>query len=498
MNEARRTRESNPDKGAAHGGSNAFGIERTAAVTGKGRAHRRRIAVGLAGAAAALALTVGGTAGLSAAAAATSEHVKTSAARSIPFSGAAVDGGNSPDIIPGGGNSAGGGTLSPGSGANTPGNGSQGGTQGGSGGGTDQGGNGIDGTMPDPGSGPSSGSSSGSGQTDATPASADESTGVVLIDTKLGYEHAEAAGTGVVLSKDGLVLTNNHVIADSTQISVTDATSGKTYEASVVGSDSAKDVAVLKLKDATDLQPATIDKDTASVGDDVTAVGNAGGGGQLQAADGEVTDLGASVTTTAQGTEDSESLNGMIQVDADIVAGDSGGALLDADGEVVGINTAASSGSAQITGFAIPIETALDTADAIIDGKQTSTTTLGYPAFLGIGVEQTGQGAASQNGEANDGANSGGASDGATSGSGSVGQNGAVVAGTYEDTPAAEAGLEAGDTITSIDSTTISGPQQLTEAIADHRPGDTVTVTWTDGSGAAHTAKVTLTEGPAA
>ena len=192
-----------------------------------------------------------------------------------------------------------------------------------------------------------------------------------------------------MLSKDGLILTNNHVIADSTKIAVTVATTGKTYEASVVGSDSAHDVAVLRLKDATDLTPAAVDDETVQVGDDITAVGNSEGGGQLQAADGTVTDLGASVTTTAQGTEDSETLDGMIQVQADIVSGDSGGALLDDEGEVVGMNTAASSGTPVVTGYAIPIDSALTTAESIIAGQQTSTNTLGYPAFLGIGVGRT-------------------------------------------------------------------------------------------------------------
>src|SRR5699024_12600636 len=81
----------------------------------------------------------------------------------------------------------------------------------------------------------------------------------------------------------------------------------------------------------------------------------------------------------------------MIEVQADIVSGDSGRALLDDEGEVVGMDTAASSGTAVVTGFAIPIETALTTAESIIDGEQTSTNTLGYPAFPGIGVSQSGQ-----------------------------------------------------------------------------------------------------------
>lgn len=428
----------------------------------------RRLAMAVTAAAAALALTVGTAASLPAVAA---SHASTIAASqsAIPFTGQPTDPGQSGGQASGPGQGNGG---QDGSNGITPGNG------------TAPGGNAQ---SPDTGQG-----SDGSSQQDASPASTEESTGVVLIDTQLGYENAEAAGTGIVLSKDGLVLTNNHVIADSTKISVTVATTGKTYEASVVGSDSTEDVAVLQLKGASDLQPATVDDDSVTVGDDVTAVGNSEGQGQLQAADGTVTDLGASVTTTAQGSEDSETLNNMIQVQADIVSGDSGGALLDDEGEVVGMNTAASSGSATVTGFAIPIESALSTAESIIDGEQTSTNTLGYPAFLGIGVQQDSQsGQSSQSGQAGQ--------SGQPSQSGSASQaEGAVVAGVYENTPAAEAGLTAGDTITRIGSTQITDGTGLSEAISEHKPGDTVSLSWTDADGQTHTAEVTLTEGPAA
>jgi S1-C subfamily serine protease len=450
MNESRRTRSAHTVTGAGHNGENAFGTETTAAAVARSRPRRRRLALAVTGAAAALALTVGSAAGPSAAAA---THARTiadgTAQSSIPFTGQPTD--------PSQGGTNGGGTM--------PGQGN-GGTQ-----------------SPDTGQGAGS-----STQQDATPASAKESTGVVLIDTQLGYENAEAAGTGMVLSKDGLVLTNNHVIADSTKIAVTVATTGKTYEASLVGSDSSKDVAVLNLKDASNLQTATIDDDAVSVGDDITAVGNSEGGGQLQAADGTVTDLGASVTTPAQGTEDSETLGGMIQVQADIVSGDSGGALLDDEGEVVGMNTAASTGSATVTGFAIPIESALSTAESIIDGDQTSTNTLGYPAFLGIGVGQSDE--SGQSGQQEQSGQQGQY--------GSASQtDGAIVAGVYEDTPAAEVGLSDGDTITAIGSTRITDGTALSEAISEHKPGDTVSVTWTDTEGQSHTAEVTLAEGPA-
>jgi S1-C subfamily serine protease len=417
---------------------------RTRTTTSHQSARPRRTILAATGAATALALTVGGLAGLPAQARtqATAPTAGVRAEAATPFTGHP----SSPNGSFGNGESS-----SPADGAGTPSSGA---------------------TVPEE-------------QTEATPADEQEATGVVLIDTQLGFEKAEAAGTGIVLSKDGLVLTNNHVIADSTKIAVTVATTGKTYTANVVGSDSTEDVAVLQLEDAEDLQTATIDDDTVDVGDDVTAVGNSEGGGRLMAAEGTVTDLGASVTTTAKGTEDSETLDGMIEVQTDIVSGDSGGALLDDEGEVVGMDTAASSGTAVVTGFAIPIETALTTAESIIDGEQTSTNTLGYPAFLGIGVSQSGQsGQPGQSGQSGQ--------------PGAAATEGAVVAGVYEDTPAAEAGLAAGDTITAIGSTPITDGNSLSEAISDHEPGDTVSLTWTDTTGDNHTAEVTLTQGPAA
>src|SRR5699024_12585499 len=130
---------------------------------------------------------------------------------------------------------------------------------------------------------------------------------------------------------------------------------------------------------------------TVDVGDVVTVVGNSRGSGLLMAAEVTFTDLGASVTTTAKGTEDLDTLDVMIQAQAGIVSGDSGGALLDDEGEVVGMDTAASSGTAVDTGFAIPIETALTTAESIIDGEETSTNTSESPPLLGLGVSACGQ-----------------------------------------------------------------------------------------------------------
>jgi S1-C subfamily serine protease len=194
----------------------------------------------------------------------------------------------------------------------------------------------------------------------ATEATADQLVGVVDITTVLGYENAQAAGTGMVLTSDGEVLTNNHVVEGATSITVSALSTGKTYEATVVGTDPTDDVAVLQLADASGLDTVQIDDDTLAVGDEVTAVGNAGGtAGSTSAAAGAVTALNQAITATDDNGQDATQLTGLIQIAADVVAGDSGGPLYDAEGEVVGMDTAAASTGGQA--YAIPITTALST-----------------------------------------------------------------------------------------------------------------------------------------
>ncbi|MGO1770778.1 MAG: S1C family serine protease [Microbacterium sp.] len=296
-------------------------------------------------------------------------------------------------------------------------------------------------------------------------ADADEATGVVLIDTDLAYAGAEGAGTGMVLSSDGLILTNNHVVEGATEIQVTVASTGETYTASLVGTDAEDDVAVLQLEGASGLDTVTIDEDDEAVGDAVTAVGNADGDGMLMAADGEITDLESTVTTQASGVVDAESLDGMIELSADVVSGDSGGALLDDEGEVIGMTTAASSGSPVVTAYAIPIEDALAIAEQITSGDESDGVTIGYPAFLGIYTAD--------------------------------GASGATIAGVLEGTPAADAGLTQGDTVTAVDGAAVASAEELTTVLEGYDPGDTVALTYTDASGASQSASVTLTEGAA-
>jgi S1-C subfamily serine protease len=311
----------------------------------------------------------------------------------------------------------------------------------------------------------------GSGSTGSngtgTTATAAQQVGVVTIVSTLGYQSGEAAGTGIVLTSNGEILTNNHVIDGSTSLRVTVESTGKTYTASVVGTDATDDIAVLQLKGASGLTTARLATSAAALGDSVTAVGNAGGTGTLSAASGTVTDLAQSITTQAEGASASESLTGLIQTNADVVSGDSGGPLENSAGQVVGIDTAASAGTSDVTGYAIPISTAVRIAGEITAGSTSSDITLGLPAFLGVQV-------------------SGGAT-----------VQGAGVAQALPGTPAASAGLQAGDVITAVNGRTVDSPSALTALLHSSSPGDAVSVTYTDTSGSSHTVHVTLIAGPA-
>lgn len=305
------------------------------------------------------------------------------------------------------------------------------------------------------------------GTRDATAA---EEAGLVYINTTVDYGSGQAAGTGMILTSDGEILTNHHVVEGATAITVQVVSTGKTYRAAVVGYDSAHDVAVLQLANASGL--TTIKPDTANdvqVGDQVTGVGNANGdGGAASAAAGTVSALNRSITVQSESGGASERLSGLIQVSADIIAGDSGGALYDSDGEVIGMNTAASSGSANVTGYAVPIAQALTIAEQIGNGDESSTVHIGSTGFLGVQMAQSAPGEAGR----------------------------ALVAGTVDGSPAESAGITQGSAITAFDGSSITSAAQLAEAVAALDAGESVNVAWTDPSGTAHTATVRLVAGP--
>jgi S1-C subfamily serine protease len=191
---------------------------------------------------------------------------------------------------------------------------------------------------------------------DTSEATSEESTGLVTITTEIQYGQGEAAGTGMVIRSDGIVVTNHHVVEGATAIRVTVVNTGRTYTAEVLGYDATRDIAVLKLSGASGLAAVDTDSSGVSLGEDVTAVGDAGGdGGSLTAASGTVTDLRKAITVSDEQTGRPHRLRNLVEIDADIIPGDSGGALLDSEGAVVGMNVAASSGTANITGYVIPV-----------------------------------------------------------------------------------------------------------------------------------------------
>jgi len=313
-------------------------------------------------------------------------------------------------------------------------------------------------------------------------------TGVVVIETNLGYQSAAAAGTGMVLRSSGLVLTNNHVIAGATTVKVVVPGTGRTYAARVLGYDKRGDVALIQARGASNLKTiSTGDASKLSVGERVTAVGNAGGTGRLTSARGTVTGLNRAIMASDDNGGDAERLTGLIETNAGIRAGDSGGPLLDSGGRVVGMDTAASASSdspfaSQVSsdGYAIPIGKALAVASLIESGRASSTVHLGGTAFLGVEVE------AASSDPYGDGY-----------GYGSQTTSGALIADVVSGGPADAAGLTAGDVITAIDGRTISSPAAVTTVILAKKPGATVTVTYVDQDGYSASAKVRLGSGPA-
>lgn len=292
---------------------------------------------------------------------------------------------------------------------------------------------------------------------------------VVNISTKFGYNSAVGAGTGIVIDPGGVVLTNNHVIAGATDISAFDVGNGKTYGVNVVGYDRTQDVAVLQLRGASGLAAAAIGGDVA-VGEPIVALGNTGGqGGPPSVLPGRVVALNQTVQASEALTGAQETLSGLIQVDAPIKPGDSGGPVVNSGGQVVGMNTAATDNYKMSggQGFAIPIGQAMGVVGAIRSGAGSNTVHIGPTAFLGLGVVD----------------NNG---------------NGARVARVVATGPAGAAGISVGDVITAVDGIPVNGATAMTDVLVPHHPGDTVAVNYRVGGGGDATTNVTLADGPPA
>ena len=315
--------------------------------------------------------------------------------------------------------------------------------------------------------------------------------GLVDVNTNISYQGASAAGTGMVLTSNGLVLTNNHVIEGATSITARDVATGKTYTAKVVGYDLAKDIAVLQLENASGLTTVSLGNSSNVKADEqIVGIGNAGGaGGTPSYAAGKI--LGTDKSITANSEENpngSETLSGLIETNAPIEPGDSGGPLVTTSGEVIGIDTAASQGGggfgfgySQATtatqAYAIPINTALAIAKSIEHGDASTTVHIGETGILGIEVSPEGS-----------------SDSGSIAGSPTV--SGVTVATIMPNTPAASSGLAAGDVITSFDGHAVSTTAQLSALEYTLKPGQSATIDYVTPSGTQTTVSFDLVPGP--
>ncbi|MGA2208430.1 MAG: trypsin-like peptidase domain-containing protein [Acidimicrobiales bacterium] len=312
---------------------------------------------------------------------------------------------------------------------------------------------------------------------------------ITSIDQSSGEE---AAGTGMILTSNGEVLTNNHVIADGTSITAQIDGKGTTYKVRVLGTDTKQDVALVQLVGASGLSTVSIGNSSSlQVGDPVVAIGNALDlKGPPTVTQGIVSALGRSISASDEGTGVTENLSGLIQTDAPINPGNSGGPLVNAAGQVIGMDTAAASGSstqaATNIGFAIPINEAIAIAQQIQQGKGSSSVLINNKGFIGVEVITIAQAEAAPTGIFG--------AQYPTPGT----NKGAYVAGILQGTPAVQSGLKEGDVITAVNGTSVATPVALGAILSKDKPGQSVNVTWIDPSGGKHSATISLGARPVA
>ena len=268
---------------------------------------------------------------------------------------------------------------------------------------------------------------------------------------------SSAAGTGVIVSTDGYVLTNKHVIADATSVYIV-LDDGTIYEdVEIVATDPLNDIAFLKIKDAKDLKAATLgDSKTLNVGQQVIAIGNALGQYQNTVTSGIISGLGRSIEASDGSGYNTETLSDMIQTDAAINSGNSGGPLVNAAGEVIGINTATST-SAENMGFAIPISSVKGMLSQLVESGKASR------AYLGVySVEITPEVAKAYNLPVS---------------SGAYLYNSSAYNATISGSPASKAGLKDKDIVTAVNGVKVGTAGTLSDLIGEYKPGDTVQLT---------------------
>lgn len=301
--------------------------------------------------------------------------------------------------------------------------------------------------------------------------------GMVQVTTAVDFQGVVGNGTGIVLSPDGVVLTNHHVVQGANTIRANSLGTGQVFDADVVGYDRDDDIAVLQLRGASGLPVAPLgDSNTVALGDPVLTLGNANGtGNPLTHEQGTVTALGRAIDAEDELTGSSHNLGGLIESSTNLKSGDSGGALVNGAGQVVGLNAAATynfrmdgESTPGGQGFAIPINRALDIANQIRSGAASSEVHIGPSAMLGVGIDA----------------------------SGSLRGGGLAIRSILRGGPADQVGLRPGDVLMTIDGSPINSANELTALLDQRYPGNVIDVNWVDRSGQSQNAKVTLEPGP--
>ena len=270
--------------------------------------------------------------------------------------------------------------------------------------------------------------------------------------TPYGYEEGEGVGSGVIYREDGYIITNSHVVEGASAVEVA-FSDGTTEEGEVVGTDPTTDLAVIRVR-RNGMPAATFDdgRDLA-VGQLAVAIGSPSGF-QSTVTSGVISGLGREVPAELTGGRQESALVDLIQTDAPISPGNSGGALANRDGEVVGINVAylpPNETGAESIGFAIPSYTAVSVADQLIQDGEASQ------PYLGVSLIDLTPEAAQQ--------------------FDTPVESGALVTEVEPGGPAQDAGIEAGDVITALDSSDIRSSGDLLSALRRYQPGDPVEVT---------------------
>ena len=297
-----------------------------------------------------------------------------------------------------------------------------------------------------------------------------------IVDINATTGTGQAAGTGMIITSDGQVLTNNHVVEGSLTIRVTIAGHSGNYAAHVLGVAPGADVALIQIDNVSGLPTVTMaSSSTLKVGDPVLAMGNALGlGGTPSVSAGTVTGLNETITAS-EGNGQSEQLTGMIESNAPISPGDSGGPLVNSAGQVVGMITAGDvqgfRSQTSTVNYAVPADTALSFVNKIRAGEKSSDLIYGQVGFMGVSVRDITQDVASQLGVSL--------------------SSGALVVDVQSGSPADSAGITSGSVITKVGGTKITSIESLGTKVKSHKSGEQISITWINRQGT-HTATMTL------